>query len=200
MGEEWQGWEMCEGLNLGQISNRGFIWWRGDMDLLWLKKGWRMKGTYFGCKESEKGLNMAEKKKKKRKLLTLAEMQVTRILSGWKEGDWYLLWLRGEWHRGSVGDVVAMKLFLWPGTLLPRRTRLNSFCNVQNKTLTHFIYKGESNLQYFALILLIFQGGTGVHLTLTSFCPSFPLFSWGSVSLPHFPHTTVSRSQSIRYK
>lgn len=43
-----------------------------------------------------------------------------------------LLWLKGEWHRGSVGDVVAMKLFLWPGTLLPRRTRLSSFMELES--------------------------------------------------------------------
>lgn len=43
-----------------------------------------------------------------------------------------LLWLRGEWHLGRVGEVVAMKLFLCPGTLLPRRTKLSSFSELES--------------------------------------------------------------------
>ena len=39
----------------------------------------------------------------------------------------------GEWHRGSVGDVVAIMDLRWPRVEGRREDRLSSFCEAKQK-------------------------------------------------------------------
>lgn len=71
-----------------------------------------------------------------KQIMFLNNLDICNTWGGERRTD--LLWLRGEWHRGRVGEVVAMKLFLCPGTLLPRRTKLSSFCGRKRKTHLKF--------------------------------------------------------------